>query len=193
MVRWPKDQEMLIISHWPIVAQKVGHGIKIGASTRKCIIGKFFILTSIITLAAQKVGHFMKTTGAKVAKFGLKVVESVGTVVAKVAGFIPAIGKPIDRAIEGVAKVAGVISDHIHVKLPGNLEKGMNVMNKADQIMGYIPRRRDLSEEEEAFQQRDISEPYYLEERDDFALEDRDESYFEAIERDIYERYYDLD
>ena len=144
-------------------------------------------------LAAKKVGNFVKTTGAKVAKFGLKVVESVGTVVGKVAGFIPAIGKPIDRAIEGVSKVAGVISDHIHAKLSNKLEKGMKVMNKADKIMGYIPRRRDLSEEEEAFQQRDIGEPYYLEERDDFELENRDESYFEAIERDdIYERY-DLD
>ena len=50
----------------------------------------------------------------------------------------------------------------------------MNIMNKADKIMGYIPRRRDLSEEE-VFQQRDNSEASYFEERDD-----------------IYERY-DLD
>ena len=136
----------------------------------------------------------MKTTGAKIAKFGLKVAQSVGTVVGKVAGFIPAIGKPIGRAIEGVSKVAGVISDKIHAKLSNKLEKGMKVMNKANKVMGFIPRRRDLSEEEEAFQQRDISEPYYLEERDDFELEDRDDSYFEAIERDdIYERYDDLD
>jgi hypothetical protein len=135
----------------------------------------------------------VKTTGAKVAKFGLKVYQSVGTVVGKAAGFIPAIGKPIGKAIEGVSKVAGVVSDRIHAKLSNKLQKGMNVMNKANKVMGFIPRRRDLSEEEEAFQQRDISEPYYLEERDDFALENRDESYFEAIQRDdIYERY-DLD
>ena len=183
---------MLIISHWFIVAQKVGHGIKVGASTRKCIIARFLILTSIIILAAQKVGKFMKTTGAKIAKFGLKVVESVGEVVGKVAGFIPGIGKPIDRAIEGISKVAGVISDHIHVKLPGKLQKGMDIMNKADTIMGYIPRRREFLDED--FQQRDFGESYYLEERDDsdFALENREESYFEAYERDIYERY-DLD
>ena len=135
----------------------------------------------------------MKTTGAKIAKFGLKVVESVGEVVGKVVGFIPGIGKPLDRAIEGVSKVAGVISDHIHVKLPGKLQKGMDVMNKADKIMGYIPRRRDLSEEE-AFEERDIGEAYYLEERDDdIALENREGSYFEADERDFYERYYDLE
>ena len=130
----------------------------------------------------------MKTTGAKVAKFGLKVVESVGEVVGKVVGFIPGIGKPLDRAIEGVSKIAGVISDHIHVKLPPKLEKGMKVMEKADHIMGYIPRRREFSEEE-LLQQRDIGEKYHFEERDDIALESRDESYFE---RDFFERY-DLD
>jgi hypothetical protein len=152
----------------------------------------FHILTSIIILAAKKVWHFVKTTGAKIAKFGLKVIESVGEVAGKVIGFIPGIGKPIQYALHGLSKVAGVLSDKIHVKLPPKLEKGMKVMDKADKIMSYIPRRRDLSEEE-AFQQRDISEAYYFEERDDIALENRDESYFEANERNIYERYYDLD
>ena len=147
----------------------------------------------IITLAAKKVGNFVKTTGAKVAKFGLKVVQSVGEVVGHVASFIPAIGKPIQQAIHGVSEVAGVVSDHIHAKLSAKLQKGMNVMNKADKVMSYIPRRRELSEEED-FQQRDISEANHLEERDDYdtALENREESYFEAYERDIYERY-DLD
>ena len=133
----------------------------------------------------------MKTTGAKIAKFGLKVVQSVDEVAGKVVGFIPGIGKPLGKVIEAEGKVAGMISDHIHVKLPGNLQKGMNIMNKADKIMDYIPRRREFSEEE-AFQQRDISEAYHFEERDDIALENREEPYFEANERDIYERY-DLD
>ena len=86
-----------------------------------------------------------------------------------------------------------MVSDHIHAKLSAKLQKGMNVMNKADKVMSYIPRRRELSEEED-FQQRDISEANHLEERDDYdtALENREESYFEAYERDIYERY-DLD
>ena len=99
-------------------------------------------------LAAQKVGRFIKTTGAKIVKFGLKVVQAVGTVVGKVLEVIPGVGKPLERAVAGVSKVAGVISDHIHVKLGRKLEKGMNVMNKATKIMGYIPRRRDLSEVE---------------------------------------------
>jgi len=179
-------------------AQKVGSGIKAAAQKVGSGIKKVAQkVGSGVRTAANKVGKFMKTTGAKVAKFGLKVVESVGTLVGKVAGYIPAIGKPIDRAIEGVSKVAGVVSDHIHAKLSSKLQKGMNVMNKADTVMGYIPRRREFLSEEEAFLQRDFIEPYYyLEERDDldFALENRDESYFEAaaVERDLYERY-DLD
>jgi len=152
------------------VAQKVGSGIK---------------------TAAQKVGHFVQTTGAKVVKFGAKVVQSVGEAIGTVASFIPEVGKPIQQAIHGISKVAGVVSDSIHAKLSSKLQKGMNIMNKATQIMGYIPRRRDLSEEED-FQQRDISDAYYFEERDDIALDNREESYFEAIERDIYKRY-DLD
>jgi len=147
------------------VAEKVGSGIK---------------------KAAQKVWHFVKTTGAQVVKFGAKVVQSVGEVVGKVVGVIPGIGKPIQQAIHGVTEVAGVISDHIHVKLSEKLQKGMNVMNKADKYLGYIPIRRELSEEE-AFQERDISEADYFEERDDIALEDREEFYLEANE--IYERY----
>jgi len=161
--------------------QKVGHAIKKVAQK----VGKG------IKTAAKKVGHFIKTTGAKVAKFGLKVVQSVGEVVGKVASFIPGVGKPIQQAIHGVSKVAGVISDHIHVKLSPKLEKGMKIMDKANQIMDYIPRRREFSEEE-SFQERDIDEAYHFEERDDIALENREESYSEVNERDIYERY-DLD
>ena len=49
----------------------------------------------------------------------------------------------------------------------------MNIMEKANTIMDYIPRRRGFSEDsKEAFQ--------HFEERDDFSLENRDESYFEA-------------
>jgi len=162
--------------------QKAGSAIKEGFQNAGSAIKKGFqtVGKGIVT-AAKKVGHFMKTTGAKIAKFGLKVVESVGEVVGKVVGFIPGIGKPIDRAIEGISKVAGVISDKIHVSLGKKLDKGMDVMNKADKIMSYIPRRRDLSEEE-AFQQRDISEANYFEERDYIALENREESYFDAGE-----------
>ena len=142
-------------------------------------------------LAATKVGTFVKKEGAAVAKFGLKVAQSVGEVVGHVASFIPAIGKPIQQAIHGATEIAGFASDHIKAKLSSKLEKGMKVMNKADKIMGYMP--REFSEED-AFLQRDIGEAYF-EERDiddSIALENREEYYFEVYERDIYEDY-DLD
>ena len=132
----------------------------------------------------------MKTTGAKVAKFGLKVVQSWEKVGSKIVSFIPGIGKPLSKALDGVSKVAGVISDNIHVKLDPKLEKGMDVMNKANQIMGYIP--REFSEEED-FQHRDIDEAYLFEERDDFELENREDSYSDLYERDLFYERYDLD
>jgi hypothetical protein len=116
----------------------------------------------------------------------------VGEVVGKVAAFIPGIGKPIQQAIHGVTKVAGVVSDRIHVKLSRKLEKGMKVMEKADKIMDYIPRRREFSEEE-GFEQRDIDEAYLFEERDDYELENRDELEESYYERDIIYERYDLD
>jgi len=121
------------------VAQEVGTGIKkvaekVGAGVKK-VAEK---IETGVKKGAEKVWHFVKTTGAKIAKFGLKVVESVGEVVAKVASFIPDVGKPLEKAIDGVSKVAGVISDHIHVKLSAKLQKGVNVMNKADKIMSYF-------------------------------------------------------
>ena len=206
MVRWPKVVEILFISHWSIVANKVGNG----APMRKCINAKFFILTPIIILAAKQAWHFIKTEGPGIAKFGLKAVQSLGEATGKVVQFIPGVGKPVQEALHGVSMAAGAISDRIDAKLPGGWQKGMDVMNKANEIMDYIPKRRDFSEEE-ALQQRDISEAYYFEERDDdialenredsyfeerddddIALENREDSYFEADERDIYEPY-DLD
>ena len=154
---------------------------------RKYINGSFLVLTWI--LAAQKVGHFIKTTGAKIVKFGLKVVQTVGTAVSKVVSFIPEVGKPLERVISGVSKAAGVISDKIHVKLPAKLQKVENGMDKADKIMSYIPRRRDLSEQED-FQQRDISDAYYFEERDDTSLEHDGEEYYSD---DDYEYYLGLE
>jgi hypothetical protein len=134
--------------------------------------------------AFKKVGNVI----GKVAKFGLKVAQSAWQVAGKVASFIPGVGKPIGQAIGAASKVAGVVSDKIHANLSPKLKKGMSVMNKAIKYTGYVPRRRDLSEEE-ALQQRDITEAYYFEERDNIPLENREESYFEADERDIRERY----
>lgn len=84
--------------------------------------------------------HFIKTTGAKVVKFGLKVAQSLLTVGAKVLGFIPGVGKPLGKIVDGAAKVVGVVGDHIHATLSHHLQTGMKVMRKALGVMGKIVR-----------------------------------------------------
>jgi hypothetical protein len=110
--------------------------------------------------AAKKVGHFIKTTGAVVAKFGLKIISTAQKIASKVVSFIPGVGKVIGKAMEGASAATNAISNRIHVKLPGRLQKGMNTMNKIQKISGYVP--RDLSEHN-----LDSREDFYdLEERE---------------------------
>jgi hypothetical protein len=141
------------------VAQKIGSGIKkvaqkVGSGIKK-VAQK---IGSGIKKAAQKVGHFIKTTAGKVAKFGLKVISTIENAASKVASFIPGVGKIISKGLEAESKLTGFISDKIHANLGKKLEKGMKVMNIADKVMKFIPRRRDLSEEEAGFfQQRDTN------------------------------------
>ena len=121
----------------------------------------------------------MKKTGAQIAKFGLKVVQTVATAASKVLSkFGPT--QSIGKAIGGFAKGAGAASDAIKANFSGKigkrLEKGMHAMNK---INDKIP--RDLSEVE-AVQQREVGDGFYFEERDDIALDYREESYFDADE-----------
>ncbi|KAF5324280.1 hypothetical protein D9619_011215 [Psilocybe cf. subviscida] len=101
------------------VAQKVGQGIK---------------------HAAQKVGHFIKTTGAKIAKVGLKIVATVQKVAAKVVGWLPGIGKPLGKIMEGESEGLNKASDAIHAHIGGKLGQAMHRMDKAQKVVGYIPR-----------------------------------------------------
>ena len=91
-------------------------------------------------IAAKKVGHFIKTTGAKIAKVGLKIWSTATKAISKVAQFIPVIGKPLSKAMDGAATVENKVSDSIHVKLGKKLDKAMHRMDKGQKVMGYIPR-----------------------------------------------------
>jgi hypothetical protein len=81
-------------------------------------------------LAVQKVGHFVKTTGAKIAKFGLEVVSTAASIGSKIAKFIPVVGKAVSTALNVESKVTGLASNAIHVDLGAKLDKGMQIMNK---------------------------------------------------------------
>jgi len=113
-------------------AEKVGAGIKKAAAK----------VGNGIKTAAKAVEHFAQTTGAKIVKFGTKVVQTVGEVVAKAASFIPDIGKPLEKAIDGVSKVAGVVSDHIHANLFSETTEGDEGYERSEQGYELFPKGR---------------------------------------------------
>jgi hypothetical protein len=65
----------------------------------------------------------MKTTGATVTEFGLKVAQSVGDVVGKTADFIPGLGKSAEQAIDQILSAAGTASDTIPAHLSSKLQE----------------------------------------------------------------------
>jgi len=70
----------------------------------------------------------------------------------------------------------------------GNWKRGLKLWKKR-RILWTVFHFAVIFHEEEAFQQWDISEAYYFEGRDDYyVLEDREESYLDANERDIFLR-----
>lgn len=82
----------------------------------------------------------MQTTGAKIAKVGLKILSTIHKAVSKVIGWIPAIGKPLARVMDAEAEGENALSDKINVHIGGSLGHAMDNMSKAQKIMGYIPR-----------------------------------------------------
>jgi hypothetical protein len=93
-----------------------------------------------IVHAAKKVGHFIKTTGAKIAKVALKVVATAQKIASKVVGWIPGIGKPLARVMSAESMGLNKASDAIHAHIGGKLGQAMHRMDKAQKIVGYIPR-----------------------------------------------------
>lgn len=82
----------------------------------------------------------MKTTGAKVAKVGLKIAATVGKSIGKVIGLIPGAGKLAGKIADGVSDGLNKASDKIHATIGGRLGRAMHNMDKAQKIEGYIPR-----------------------------------------------------
>jgi hypothetical protein len=72
----------------------------------------------------------VKKNGAKIAKFGLQVMSTTESVGAKLAKFIPGVGKAVGTALDAESKVTGFASNAIHANLSPKLQKGMRIMNK---------------------------------------------------------------
>jgi hypothetical protein len=73
--------------------------------------------------AAHAVKTFVQHTGAKIAKFGLKLVAAGASVVSKALKFIPGVGTGLSMAVKGVAMGANAASNKIHANLGGKLGK----------------------------------------------------------------------
>lgn len=117
---------------------------------RPAIQGASLLLTLTLKndiVVAKQARTFIKHA-AGATKFGLQVTATVTEAAGKVAGFFPGFGKIAGKGLEGVSKGANMISNKIPAHLSGKMEAGMEFMNKADKIMRYIPRRRDLSAED---------------------------------------------
>ena len=84
----------------------------------------------------QKAGTWIKDNGAKVAKFGLKIVSAATSVAGHVAGLIPGVGKAVGKSLSAVSKLTDFASDKIHADLGAKLNKGMDVMNKIEHPLG---------------------------------------------------------
>ena len=96
----------------------------------------------------NKVVKFAKTTGAEIAKFATKVYQTATAVGGEVIGQIPGL-KAVGKAMEGVSKAVGAISDHIHAPLSRKLQHGVKIMNNVLKVTNKAsPFRRDFSEEE---------------------------------------------
>lgn len=89
----------------------------------------------------QKAGKWIKETGAKVAKFGLKVVATIGAVASHVAKFIPIIGQPLSAALKVHSFAMNKASDAIHADLGSKLNKGMHVMDIIQDPLGYAVKK----------------------------------------------------
>ncbi|KAF5324281.1 hypothetical protein D9619_011214 [Psilocybe cf. subviscida] len=118
------------------------------------IRGAFHKVGEGIKHAAQKVGHFVKTTGAKIAKVGLKIVATAQKIASKAVGWLPGIGKPLGKIMEGESKGLNKASDAIHAHIGGKLGQAMHRMDKAQKVVGYIPR----SYIPETFEERDFDD-----------------------------------
>jgi hypothetical protein len=64
----------------------------------------------------------VKTTGAKVAKFGLQVVSTATSVESKVAA---GVGKAVSTALNVESKATGLASNAVHANLGLELDKGI--------------------------------------------------------------------
>jgi len=116
------------------VAQKVGNGIKnvaqkVGNGVKTAV--------KVVGNGLKTAGKWVKENGAKIAKAGLKIISTVGSVVGRVASFIPGVGKVVSKGLKYASAGLDKASDAIHANL-GGFGKAMNVMDKIEHPLSGV-------------------------------------------------------
>jgi len=89
----------------------------------------------------ETAGRFIKKVAPAVAKFGLKVISAAQSVAARVAKYIPVVGKPLSELMKLESKGLNAASNAIHADLPSQLKKGSEVLDGIRDPFGEYPCR----------------------------------------------------
>lgn len=91
------------------------------------------------TIAATKVGNFAKAHGALIGKVGLKAMSTAEEAASKVVTKVPGYGEVVGKVMEVEGKVLSKVSNKISVKTSKKVDDAMKGMDKAQDIMEYVP------------------------------------------------------
>ncbi|KAF8886073.1 hypothetical protein CPB84DRAFT_1850216 [Gymnopilus junonius] len=116
------------------VFSKLKHAVKRAANKIKKGVKK-------VGKGFQKAAHYLKENGAKIGKFGLKILAATASAAGRLTKFIPGVGTAVSMALKGVAMGANIASDKIHVHLGGALGKIAGGLNYVISPMGAASKK----------------------------------------------------
>lgn len=82
------------------------------------------LVLTLITLVAGKVWNVAK----KAVKFGGEIYRTGVRLAAKAVQWLPGVGKPLSKVMDGASEAIHQVTKRIKVKLPDKMEKGMRVL-----------------------------------------------------------------
>jgi len=147
------------------VAQKVASGVKNVAEKVKKGVGT---AVNAVGKGIKTATKWVKENGAKIAKGGLKVLATVGSVASKVANFIPIAGlnKTLSKGLKYASMAMDMGSNAIKADL-GSFGKAADVMNKIQHPISGVGGQvldavlgRDIAEV--PLLRRDLKDPFFL-------------------------------
>lgn len=128
-----------------VVVNKAKTGMSLAYNTSHLSVLTFFVV-------AKKVVNYVKTKGPEIGKVALKAASTAVEGASKFVQFIPVVGKPLSKVMDVGGKLLNKASNSIHTKVDGGVGNALNGMNKAQQVLKFIPRELAGS-----YHQRDVA------------------------------------